>query len=243
MPAHRLSPEEIYLRLKALASEMPDFPSRPGGSDDVLMWIGRARAALSIVCNPLQMAAFDTAAQNLSSYIRGADNGQTIRLIFFQGLAKAEAMAPAGAQGSFIAVKSPVDAFISVQQVVAPASKSVMFIDPYMSVAIRDFLLAVPQGVRVRLLTTPGRSSDDFPPLVTRWPAQYPTRPLEARLAPKRRLHDRGIIVDERDAWAVSQSFKDLAATSPATVQKLDPDAAMMKIEFYSDLWDEAELL
>jgi hypothetical protein len=233
------SPTEVYQGLKALAAEMPDFMGPGGGSDDTLMWIGRARVLLKAVCDIPQMAAFQVAAGSLRGSLR-YDSAQTIRTIFFQGLAAAEALAPVGARGAFIAVNAAVDAYLSVHKVLETAKQSVLIVDPYLDAKVTDFARAVAERVSVRLLTSDKRVGADLAPALARWPAQFATRPLEARTLPARSLHDRVIIIDGRNAWMVSQSFKDLAVKSPAVIQRLDPEAGEMKIAFYEDAWAQA---
>lgn len=233
------TPTEVYLRLKALAAEMPDFLGPEGGSDDTLMWIGRAHALLLEVCNGGQLLAFTVAATNLRGALR-FDNAQTIRSIFFLGLAAAEAVAPVGARGAFIAVNASVDAYLSVGKVLETTKKSVLIVDRYLDAKVTDFARAVADGVPVSLLTANKHVGADLAPTLARWPAQFATRPIEGRTLPARLLHDRVIIIDGRDAWMVSQSLKDLAKTSPAVIQKLDAETAEMKIAYYEDGWTQA---
>jgi hypothetical protein len=68
-------------------------------------------------------------------------------------------------------------------------------------------------------------------------PSLCATRPLEIRLAPARSLHDRLIIVDGAQAWTLTQSLKDFAARSPATIVKVDGETAGLKICAYDAIW------
>jgi hypothetical protein len=76
---------------------------------------------------------------------------------------------------------------------------------------------------------------------VQRWAAQHgPKRPIEARATAPRLLHDRLIVVDDAKVWNVSQSFKDLAARSPASITVAPAEVASLKISAYADMWAAA---
>jgi hypothetical protein len=56
-------------------------------------------------------------------------------------------------------------------------------------------------------------------------------------------LHDRLIIVDWSQVWTLTQSLKDFAARSPASVIRVDGDLARLKIDAYEQLWTAAQPL
>jgi hypothetical protein len=66
-------------------------------------------------------------------------------------------------------------------------------------------------------------------------------RPLEARLAPDRSLHDRLIIIDERDSWSLGQSFNALAARAPTSLIRADTETAQLKIQAHAQIWQAAD--
>lgn len=77
-------------------------------------------------------------------------------------------------------------------------------------------------------------------PAAAHFAKQYgPTRPLEAHLTPPRSLHDR-IIIDQREAYAVGQSFNALAKRSPTSLVRVDPETAVMKAAAYGAMWQKA---
>ena len=76
-----------------------------------------------------------------------------------------------------------------------------------------------------------------------RWVTDEPRTKLEIRQASRKALHDRLIIFGRDDVHLVSQSFKDIAARSPASIQKASPEVAEGKQEHYEELWREAETI
>ncbi len=107
--------------------------------------------------------------------------------------------------------------------------------------ALSDFLLMVPEGVPIRLL------SDQFylkPTLRTaseRWQQQYAAkRPLTIKIATPRALHDRLIIIDGGTVYISTQSLNALAVRSPASVMRTDVEMGQLRIKAYQLIWDNA---
>ena len=99
----------------------------------------------------------------------------------------------------------------------------------------------MPDGVTLRLLGDAKHRAcgDRLRAAVSPWIAQYGgSRPIDVRRAPERTLHDRLIIVDKgREAWSVSQSLKDLAARSPASIIKVPTEILSDKVAAFEQVW------
>ncbi|WP_434874842.1 phosphatidylserine/phosphatidylglycerophosphate/cardiolipin synthase family protein [Bradyrhizobium oligotrophicum] len=168
------------------------------------------------------------------------DHFQSLVLTLYQALAVAELRAPRTAQGAFIPVGNTFDAFAAVSKIFGSATTDVFIVDPYMDDSVlTDFAGTVPEGVSLRLLTDQATVKPSLAPAVLRWQVQFPTRPLDARLAGAKVLHDRAIFVDGTEAWTVTQSLKDLAKRSPAEIVRAD-DIATLKIAAYEAIWSGA---
>jgi len=61
------------------------------------------------------------------------------------------------------------------------------------------------------------------------------------RLTAPRLLHDRMIIVDGREVWALSQSVKDFAKRAHASLLRVDAEVSALKVQAYEDLWKNAQ--
>jgi hypothetical protein len=62
-----------------------------------------------------------------------------------------------------------------------------------------------PERTTVRLLADKNGVQDSLPPAVERWTRKYGDKhPLEAKLTPRRTLHDRAIFVDGKGAWVLA---------------------------------------
>jgi hypothetical protein len=102
----------------------------------------------------------------------------------------------------------------------------------------------MPEGVRVMVLADKAQPKPALLPAAKAWAQQYgQARPLEVRLAPEKSIHDRLIIVDDRDAWTVGQSFNAFAKRAPTSMVRVDPETAKMKAAAYRSIWIAADPL
>jgi hypothetical protein len=238
--------ETLYVQLGQLVAEMPDLRGTGPLNADAQRWLGRAAHLVECTCiedpaNP-DMSLFRLAAGGLMGITRD-DNVHRIEVIVYRALATAESKAPASARGSFIPAGAGFSALQSVGKVMQEAATGVLIVDPYLDVkAITDFVPLAAEGVAVRLLGDSHRCKPDLlRPAAQRWNAQYgATRPLEIRLTAPRALHDRLVLIDQKTAYILTQSLKDLAGRSPASLNRADPEATHLKIDHYEAEWKAA---
>ncbi|MBI2396916.1 MAG: phosphatidylserine/phosphatidylglycerophosphate/cardiolipin synthase family protein [Xanthomonadales bacterium] len=161
--------------------------------------------------------------------------------VLFRCQARAELEAPASARGAFINIGADFDAFQAVSKVFATAASDLLIVDPYFDVkALFEFCSCIPDNTRVRILVDSSHSklTAALQPGIAKWRSQFgPTRPIDARATPPKVLHDRLISVDRSAVWILTQSFKDLAARSPASLQRADADVADAKRDAYEQIW------
>jgi hypothetical protein len=220
---------------------MPGLDGHGRITPEINRWLGRASYLVSQVLGGADTATFDAACNNLTSMARDL-SAQTISAIVFRALGAAEGRAPSAARGGFVGVGAALDALQVVGKVLAEAKHDALIVDAYMdSKVFTDFAPTAPAIVSVRLLSDSFSTKPDaLRPGMTRWAQQFPTRPIEVRLAPPRALHDRLIVADKKLAWTLTQSLKDFANRSPALVQRVDAQMASLKIDFYEQLWTKA---
>jgi len=209
-----------------------------------MQWLGRAYALVQAVGDDNDSIAFRQAVTKLN----GPAMGHWVRIIdtiVYRALAIAELQAPAGAQGAFIPAGGVFDAMAAVAKVLRSATSAVLIVDPYLDEsALAEFAVAAPEMVTVRLLADQASYKPSLVPAVRRWIAQHgATRPVEARLASPRTLHDRLIVVDESSVWILTQSLNAFATRAPGTIQRLNPDTAALKTVAYSEMWCQAARL
>ncbi len=240
-------PEILYRQLGQLVSEVPaDLFSDGPISADTHKWLGRASVLVaeaskwtSDVMDPI---TFTGASDGLVGILRQR-NAHTVVAVLHRALARAEALAPAAARGAFIPVGAEFDVFQVISKVLGTAKTSVLIVDPYMdSKALTDFAMLAEKGVSICLLSD-SKYTDPvvMQPPAKRWVSQYGNdRPLEVRQTTPRALHDRLIIIDDHDVWALSQSLKDFVGRSPATVLRVEGEPGVLKREAYAEIWAQA---
>ena len=165
-----------------------------------------------------------------------------IAMVLYRALAEAELAAPTAAQGAFIPAGSSFDAIAALSKVLETATNDVLIVDPYMDdKTLSDFVPLVREQISVRLLADQQAHKPSLKPAVARWQQQYQqARPLVAKVATARTLHDRVILIDSQEAWSLTQSLNAFATRSPATIVRVDPDTAALKIVAYEAMWASA---
>ena len=243
----KMDAETLYRQFGLLAETMPDLYSVGPFSAETNRWMGRAFALLGELGHFADQAQFQNAWDRASKYLHDRNDrrerADLIANIFQRALAVAELRAPVSSQGAFIATGNQFDAFAGIAKVLGSARRNVMIVDPYMDEkTLTDFAPTAPENVSIQLLSDSEDHKPSLIPAVQRWRQQHAARALEARLTPDDTLHDRLIIVDGETAYTVTQSLKDLAVKSPATIVRVDdPDMRRKKIETYQKFWDSAE--
>jgi hypothetical protein len=236
--------EALYHQLGQIISEEPKIPSGDKrGSSEVLRWLGRAEALVLEVSGSVEAYKLGDLRATMLRTTRIDPEAQMshIRALLYAALAKAEINAPTAARGAFIPAGSSFDALTAVSGVLRECRGSVLVVDPYMdAVALTDFLPMVRDGVPLRLLASNKQKNAGLPEAVERWKVQYAERrPIELRLAAPRLLHDR-LIMDDVSVWSLSQSLNAIAQRSPAMLQRVGSDIALVKREAFTELWDTA---
>jgi hypothetical protein len=239
MSQESIAPEALYLQLGQLIAEMPDLETGQV-SPETNRWLGRAVALVEVSGDALGAATISLSAQQLGDRVLPL-KAQKIAAIVYSALARMELKAPAGLQGAFIPAGGTFDAFAAVGKVLGAARNDLFIVDPYADEKfLTDFAHTAAEGVILRVLTDAATHKPSLKPAVERWKKQYPSRPLEVRLAPARTLHDRLIMVDSATVWTVGQSFKDLAERAHSSINRVDAGTAGLKISAYGDLWNVA---
>jgi hypothetical protein len=247
-----IDPESLYLQLRQLVEEMPDLEEEDPISPRTHRWLATASVLVAQAADiggdlgDIDAISFKTLSGNLRGVLRD-DSAHGITVIVHRALARAETAAPAAYRGKFIPVGAEFTSLQVIGKVLSEATSEVLFIDPYMNASVlTDFAPMVPAQARVHVLCDPAKTKpDDLLPAARRWADQFGAdRPLEVRMSVLKALHDRFIIIDRTSVWTVTQSLKDLAKRSPASVQKIgEPEMVRMKLDHYGQVWQDAHPL
>jgi hypothetical protein len=193
----------------------------------------------------LDAAAFALAMDDVIGESNGFKHAQAVdkvSSILFRTFARVESKAPSNLQGSYIPAGNAFDALAAISRVFATAKSELLIVDPYSDEKLlREFAPLAAEGVRLKILADTAYVKPSFKPACDRWLQQFDKRPLEARLTPARQLHDRLIIIDDKEVWIVTQSFKDLAERAPASVTRFESESADLKLNSYRAMWSTAQ--
>ncbi|TJV02438.1 MAG: hypothetical protein E5Y12_20185 [Mesorhizobium sp.] len=216
MLSRSIDAHELYVRIGHHLSAMP--ARMEAYSPEKQVWISKALALVEAVGDLVDMGRITEVAEWYPT--RPVIYGPSVWGILQRALARAELAAPAATSGAFLPVGNAMDAMSAIGKVLKEARSRLLIVDPYLDETIlTDFAPMGAEGVKIDLLCDGASGKATLAPAVRRWSAQYDAkRPIEARTTGARLLHDRLIIVDDAKVWNVSQSFKDLAARSPASI-------------------------
>jgi hypothetical protein len=131
------------------------------------------------------------------------------------------------------------EAFKSVTNILRTATKEILVVDNYLGSSLLELIEALPSKPAARLLTF--KPSADFKAAVTAFNKQY-GQSVEVRL-PQREVHDRAIVVDYKDFFALGASIKDLGDKLSLLNKVEDPaNVARLRAEFQT-IWTAANPL
>ena len=238
------SPDQLLALLEATIKAAPTLKYQATLSDDDLRWLGRAEALIEASGAVPALLDFRNARGNLGRYTH---NREELLMPLHSAYSRVELTVPAASQGAFIAGGDTWNGYAALVRLFQQECDDLLVVDPYLDATL--FTDLAPHGVArrtVRCLTA--KRSATHPGLVAaaaRWTTDpnVSGRSVEVRLISAGALHDRLIIIDLTDAWLVSQSLKDIAKRSPASVSRADTELAKLKAQHYDSLWGQADAL
>lgn len=241
--------EAQFQQIAALLAEAPNLTDFDGSWNlpkDTIRWLGRA-SAITKAAFPLGFISIqlDQAIDNLVKTYKPEENARTINSLLNRVLASLEFQLPASSQGVFVNAGSSFDAISAFSKVLGEVKKDILIIDPYMDeTALTEFAVLIPEGVQIRLLADSGSIKPSLEPMANKWIQQHNAlRPLSLRVTDPKALHDRLLLVDQCEAWILTQSLKDFARRSPASLQRTNPETTKMKIDAYETAWAGAKVV
>jgi hypothetical protein len=131
------------------------------------------------------------------------------------------------------------EAFKSVTKILRTATKEICVVDNYLEISLLEMMEAIPSKPAIRLLTF--KPSRDFKAAITAFTKQY-GQSVEVRLH-KKEVHDRAIIVDDRDFYALGASIKGLG-NNLSLLHKLEDLSIIARLQAeFQTIWASANPL
>jgi hypothetical protein len=240
----KTSPEQLLALLQAAIEGAPAFEYQTSLTDEEVRWLGRADALLDASGAMSAVVSFRVARQNIGSY----SHSRTDLLIpLHDAYSRIELQVPTALQGSFIAGGDTWNGYAALVRLMQTDCDDLLVIDPYInSVLFTDLAPHVKAKAGLRCLTA--RRAENHPALLAasqRWAGDSisATISVDVRYTQPPNLHDRLVIVDGREVWLVSQSLKDIAKRSPASISRAEPELGLMKVQHYEGVWGQSDQL
>lgn len=233
--------ESDHAKVAELINSTPPFEMM--GKEEY-QWLARARQFLQQYLTYGEMAQVAGADRGICNTLTFQSSMHVYQTFLHTIQARLEEKLPSESRGSYLPVASAMDVFSAFSQLFSEASADILVVDPYLDhQSLQGIFKTVPEGVRLRLLADSAypRLNETLNVAVAAWQKQYgQTRPIEVRFAEAKALHDRLIFIDGTSAWVCTQSLKDFAIRSPASLTKAGEEATKMKIDHYFSLWEQA---
>lgn len=234
-------PEQLIGLLEAAIRDAPPLVYQEKLTDSDIRWLGRADALLEASGCLSALVSFRTARQSLGGYSHSRDN---LLIPLHDAYSRMELLVPTSLQGAFIPGGSTWNGYAALVKIFQTECDDLLVVDPYLNSAIYTDLAphsVAKKGVRC----IAARRSENHLALVAsanKWSSDpiSTDHAVEVRYAASGALHDRLIIVDGKEVWLVSQSLKDIAKRSPASVSRADGELAAMKVQHYNEVWDQS---
>lgn len=238
--------DELYFKIGHLIETAPELKSQILASEEQ-QWLGRVRAVIEGSKDTSNIVGLRVAMNQMASThptFRAEARSKIIQCLF-NILAIVEESVSPSSRGAFIPVGVPFDSLKYIRTISQGAGLQVWFVDPYADGTLLErFAVLADERISLRVLTDQDSHKPDLLPATTAWIAQYgDQRPLEVRCTKPKTIHDRLIIVDQKEAWVVGQSFKDLGKKAPTTISRLDTETGNLKIAAHQDIWDQSSQL
>jgi len=235
------TPEQLLSLLTDLLRSGPEFSYNSPITEKELRWLGRAEAVLDACGSLIQQVSFRAARSSLTTINHSRPN---LFQPLYDALSHLELQVPSSMQGAFIPPGDTWNGYSALIKLVQRDCDELLIVDPYLNADI--YLHFAPHAVaRNGLKCLAVEQSQSHAGLISaksKWEADpiSLTRSVQVRYAPKKALHDRLIIIDAKEVWLISQSIKDIAKRSPASVSRADNDMAHAKAQHYIDLWTQS---
>ncbi len=241
----------LYMIIGRLIETTPDFSNKKI-TDEQRQWFGRVYAVIKESGGYSDEIMLNHAITNLTKYISYEKSPEKnwcqsyvgdIKGLLYKVLGFNELHAPVSPEEIFFPVGGVFDFFVAISKIFDRTKKEILIVDSYLDNKIlTEFALTIPENVTIKLLTSKkAYERKIIQPALNKWVKQYGnTRPIELRIV-SNRLHDRWVIIDNKEVWTLSQSFNNFSARSEGKI--IPSQKPHKEIEVCSTIWKDAELI
>lgn len=214
-------------------------------SADAKRWLQRAYTLVLAGGHTIEAATLSSKIEMLGSSTEMGERARQKIVPILNGVLAVGRLKANGIKGDVIPPGRHFSALVAFNDLLPTANQDILVIDPYLDEKMLiDFATLELKNVRLRLLACQEQRKASLGLAASRWVRLYSnTGPLEVRLASRGKVHDRLISIDGRQAWSLAKSSKPNPARAPASVLRVEPEVAALKVEAYEDIWANAERL
>jgi hypothetical protein len=241
----KASPEQLLALLQAAIESAPAFEPQTPLSDEDVRWLGRVDALLDASGPVSASVSFRAARQRIGIHNIFSRNDLLVPL--HDAFSRMELQVPSSMKGSFIAGGDTWNGYSALVRIMQSNCEKILVIDPYINLTLFTELAPIVKAkAGLRCLTV--KRSENHPGLLAvaqKWARDSISAGIsvEVRYTKDANLHDRLVIIDGREVWLVSQSMKDIAKRSPASISRAEPELGLMKAQHYEALWAQSDRL
>jgi hypothetical protein len=235
------SSEQLLALLQAAIRDAPPLSYDQPRSETELRWLGRVDAILSAAGNYRASLDFRMSRGTIGTII--FDRNKLLQPLY-DVASELELIVPGALQGAFIPPGDAWNGYAALVRLMQNECDTLLIVDPYITADIfSDFLPHAVARLGTRLLTSKIRQRHDaLLASAQKWKETHAqsTHAVEIRYASEGALHDRLFIFNDNESWLISQSIKDIAKKSAASVTKADVELAQLKSQHYEAVWAES---
>lgn len=224
----------ILLKLSELVENTPDFSSKPDiGTSPQRQWIAEIGALIGKV-NSKRKSEFNVAKSLLSTFWENAveqiyglalDVIEEIKLEL-EFLGRSEV-------GSAYATGDIYKFFHDLKSILNGAKSEIFLIDPYFDgEAFNNYLADVNSNINIRIFTN--NAAQEVQVYVDKHKAQFNSK---ITLKKYKKLHDRLIIIDNKECWITGGSINHAGVKSPTYLIPVGTEITIEKLRIYEEIW------
>jgi hypothetical protein len=232
------SPLQLLSLLQDAIRDAPALEYQVPLTETDRKWLGRVDATLDASGHVNASVNFRSARNQLDSYQHSRD---AVLMPLYDVYSRMELLVPESMQGAFIPPGDTWNGYAAIVKLLQTECDDILIVDPYLNADIYQYFAphsSAKNGLRC-LAVQQQTYHQGLLASASKWAIDNISKShhVEVRYAKTGTLHDRLIFIDGKATWLISQSIKDIAKKSAASVTRIDAELGEMKWLHYQQLW------
>jgi len=227
---------ELINRLKIINSKMPSADELNPDSIDLFNLFGELEVLVGM-WDQRDAIALNTKIQLF--HISPESTYRQIIAIITKTIKAMEIKYPGIKIKQVYAAGEAYDFYNDFKSIVLSAQSSVFLIDPYINEEVFDlYINKIPHAIECRVLLN--KINDNLRIIINKL-NRSPSRKIVIKK--RKKIHDRVVFVDKARCWILGQSINAAAEKMPTYLVELPSDLIHLKLSFYDEIWNKAQLI